>query len=166
MVGKGLNLMVKKILFLRNCLLIFKSREWTLLEPCFPFFFFSFVELSLISSPLCGAIRGNIRIITPYFIQISELPSSSCVLQSRLVQVTALSPRLEQLSAETGSLGAVPSLKDNMVVVSAHHASTLQRIQSREQEVNKGIFVERYKNNLLNQRRGNFLLNPKQIRQL
>ncbi|XP_030260150.1 dystrophin isoform X6 [Sparus aurata] len=69
----------------------------------------------------------------------AELRSLSGECQSQLVQVTALSPRLEQLSAETGSLGAVPSLKDNMVVVSAHHASTLQRIQSREQEVNKAL---------------------------
>lgn len=77
------------------------------------------------------------------------------VLQSRLVQVTALSPRLEQLSAEAGSLGAMPSLKDNMVVVSAHHASTLQRLQSREQDVSKGTFAELYQNDVLNQCRGN-----------
>ncbi|TDH00467.1 hypothetical protein EPR50_G00188590 [Perca flavescens] len=69
----------------------------------------------------------------------AELRSLSGGCQSRLVQLTALSPRLEQLSAETGSLGAMPSLKDNMVVVSAHHASTLQRLQSREQEVNKAL---------------------------
>lgn len=64
------------------------------------------------------------------------------VLQSRLVQIAALSPRMEQLSAEAGSLGAMPSLKDNMVVVSAHHASTLQQLQSRDLEVNKGTFAE------------------------
>ncbi|GLD72356.1 dystrophin-like protein, partial [Lates japonicus] len=69
----------------------------------------------------------------------AELRSLSGECQSRLVQVTALSLRLEQLSAEAGSLGAVPSLKDNMVVVSAHYASTLQRLQSREQEVNKAL---------------------------
>ncbi|XP_035851563.1 dystrophin isoform X6 [Sander lucioperca] len=69
----------------------------------------------------------------------AELRSLSGECQSRLVQLTALSPRLEQLSAETGSLGAMPSLKDNMVVVSAHHASTLQRLQSIEQEVNKAL---------------------------
>ncbi|XP_033999363.1 dystrophin isoform X2 [Trematomus bernacchii] len=67
------------------------------------------------------------------------LRSLSGECQSRLVQLTASSPRLEQLSAEVGSLGAVPALKDNMVVVSAHHASTLQRLQSREQEVNKAL---------------------------
>jgi len=75
---------------------------------------------------------------------IGELSSLFCVPQSRLVQVAALSPRLEQLSAETGSLGAVPALKDNMVVVSAHHASTLQQLQRREQEVNEGNSAPRY----------------------
>lgn len=74
--------------------------------------------------------------------QISELSPSSCRPQSRLAQVTALSLQLEQLSAEAGSLGAVPALKDNTVVVSAHHASTLQRLQSTEQEVNKGTSAE------------------------
>lgn len=59
-----------------------------------------------------------------------------------------MSPRLEQLSAEAGSFGAVPSLKDNIVVVSAHHASTLQRLQSREKEVNEGTFTRQYENNL------------------
>ncbi|KAI4801672.1 hypothetical protein KUCAC02_019550 [Chaenocephalus aceratus] len=67
------------------------------------------------------------------------LRSLSGECQSRLVQLTASSPRLEQLSVEVGSLGAVPALKDNMVVVSAHHASTLQRLQSREQEVIKAL---------------------------
>ncbi|XP_056261686.1 utrophin isoform X2 [Seriola aureovittata] len=69
----------------------------------------------------------------------AELRNLSGECQSRLAQVTALSRQLEQLSAEAGSLGAVPSLKDNTVVVSAHHASTLQRLQSREQEVNKAL---------------------------
>ncbi|KAM6905771.1 utrophin [Lycodopsis pacificus] len=69
----------------------------------------------------------------------AELRSLSGGCQARLVQVTAASPRLEQLSAEAGSLGAMPSLKDTMVVVSAHHASTLQRLQSRGQEVNKAL---------------------------
>nr|XP_033503851.1 dystrophin isoform X5 [Epinephelus lanceolatus] len=69
----------------------------------------------------------------------AELRGLSGECQSRLVQVSASSPRLEQLSADVGSLGAVPSLKDNMVVVSAHHASTLQRLQGREQEVNKAL---------------------------
>ncbi|XP_029281706.1 LOW QUALITY PROTEIN: utrophin [Cottoperca gobio] len=69
----------------------------------------------------------------------AELRSLKGECQSRLVQGAASSPRLEQLSAEAGSLGAMPSLKDNMVVVSAHHASTLQRLQRREQEVNKAL---------------------------
>ncbi|KAM6992528.1 utrophin isoform 4-T4 [Tautogolabrus adspersus] len=69
----------------------------------------------------------------------AELRSLSGECQSRLVQVNSLKPRLEQLSAEVPSLGAVPSLKDNMVVVSAHHASTLQRLHSREQEVNQAL---------------------------
>ncbi|TKS76128.1 Utrophin Dystrophin-related protein 1 [Collichthys lucidus] len=60
-------------------------------------------------------------------------------LKSRLVHVTSMNPQLEKLFAEVGSLGAVPSLKDNMVVVSAHHASTLQQLQSREQEVNAAL---------------------------
>ncbi|XP_026196819.1 dystrophin isoform X4 [Anabas testudineus] len=59
--------------------------------------------------------------------------------QSRLVQVTVLGSQLEKLSAEVGSLGAGPSLRDNVVVVSEHHASTLQRLQSREQEANKAL---------------------------
>ncbi|KAM9339039.1 utrophin isoform 1-T1 [Symphorus nematophorus] len=71
----------------------------------------------------------------------AELKNMGTECQSGLVQVTALSPRLEQLSAEVGSLGAMPSLKDHMVVVSAHHASTLQRLQSREQEVNKAMAI-------------------------
>lgn len=122
-------------------------------------------ELSLNNSPLGGAIKCAPHImITHHFIQINELSSSSCVLQSRLVQITALSPRLEQLAAEAGSLGAVPSLKDNMVVVSAHHASTLQRLQSRELEVNKGTFAELYQNHLLNQQsRGNLFQNSEQV---
>ncbi|KAG8011327.1 Dystrophin, partial [Nibea albiflora] len=65
----------------------------------------------------------------------AELRSLSGECQLRLVHVTSMSPQLEKLSAEVGSLGAVPSLKDNMVVVSAHHASTLQRLQNREQEL-------------------------------
>ncbi|XP_074541744.1 utrophin [Halichoeres trimaculatus] len=69
----------------------------------------------------------------------AALRSLGAESQSRRVQVDALSPRLEQLSAEVSSLGAVPSLKDNMVVVSAHHASTLQRLQSREQEVKRAL---------------------------
>ncbi|XP_032441695.1 dystrophin isoform X3 [Xiphophorus hellerii] len=59
--------------------------------------------------------------------------------KSRLAQVTALGLRLEQLSSEAGTFGMVPSLKDNMVVVSAHHSSTLQQLQNREQEVNQAL---------------------------
>ncbi|XP_067339079.1 utrophin isoform X3 [Channa argus] len=69
----------------------------------------------------------------------AQLRNQTAECQSRLVQVTALSPQLHQLSAEVGSLGAMPSLKDNVVVVSAHHASTLQRLQSREQEVKEAL---------------------------
>uniref|UniRef100_UPI0037E8DCF8 utrophin isoform X4 n=1 Tax=Semicossyphus pulcher TaxID=241346 RepID=UPI0037E8DCF8 len=69
----------------------------------------------------------------------AELRSLSGECQSRLLQVNTLSPRLEHLSAEALSLGAMPSLKDNTVVVSAHHASTLQRLQSREQEVKQAL---------------------------
>ncbi|XP_005734563.1 utrophin-like [Pundamilia nyererei] len=68
-----------------------------------------------------------------------ELGNLKGECQSRIAQVTAFSPRLEQLSAEAGSMGALPSLKDNMVVVSAHHASTLQKLQSREKEVNEAL---------------------------
>ncbi|KAM4529492.1 utrophin isoform 3-T3 [Fundulus diaphanus] len=68
-----------------------------------------------------------------------ELRNLSGECKSRLAQVTALGPRLEQLSSEAGTLGTVPSLKDNMVVVSAHHSSTLQRLQNRGQEVNQAL---------------------------
>ncbi|XP_024863232.1 utrophin isoform X2 [Kryptolebias marmoratus] len=68
-----------------------------------------------------------------------ELRKVSEECQSQLAQVTALTPRLERLSAEVGTLGAVPSLKDNLVVVSAHHASTLQQLQSRQQEVKEAL---------------------------
>lgn len=81
-------------------------------------------------------------------VQISRRRPFSCVPQARLVRLSAVSPRLEQLSAEAGSFGAVPSLKDNIVVVSAHHASTLQRLQSREKEVNQGTFTTQCENNL------------------
>ncbi|XP_029966777.1 utrophin isoform X2 [Salarias fasciatus] len=59
--------------------------------------------------------------------------------QSRLLNVNALSPQLAELSAEVGSLGSVPSLKDNMVVVSAHHASTQQQLQDRGRRVNEAL---------------------------
>lgn len=56
--------------------------------------------------------------------------------------VTTLSPQLEQLSADTRSLGTVPSLKDNIVVVSAHHASTLQQLENTKEELSKGNLVK------------------------
>ncbi|XP_061603064.1 utrophin isoform X1 [Cololabis saira] len=68
-----------------------------------------------------------------------ELRNLNGECRTRLVQVTAFSPQLERLFVEAGSLGAVPSLKDNMVVVSAHHASTLQRLQSKEQQVREAL---------------------------
>ncbi|KAM9353992.1 utrophin isoform 2-T2 [Pholidichthys leucotaenia] len=68
-----------------------------------------------------------------------ELTNLSGECRARIVKVTALSPRLEQLSTEAGSMGSMSSLKDNMVVVSAHHASTLQKLQTREKEVSKAL---------------------------
>lgn len=56
--------------------------------------------------------------------------------------VTALGPQLEQLSAEARSLGAVPSLKDTVVVVSAHHASTLQQLENANLDLTKGILAK------------------------
>lgn len=56
--------------------------------------------------------------------------------------VTALSPQLELLSADTRSLGAVSSLKDNIVVVSAHYASTLQQLEKTKDELSKGILAK------------------------
>ncbi|XP_054616989.1 utrophin isoform X8 [Dunckerocampus dactyliophorus] len=55
--------------------------------------------------------------------------------QSRLVQVAPLSTQLERICADVELLENIPSLKDNTVVVSAHHAATVQRLQSRQQEV-------------------------------
>ncbi|XP_075869628.1 utrophin isoform X3 [Nelusetta ayraudi] len=69
----------------------------------------------------------------------AELRSDSGECQGRLGEVAALGPRLERLSAEVRSLGAVPSLKDTFVVVSEHHASTRQWLQNREEEVNKAL---------------------------
>ncbi|KAF7230569.1 transcript variant X2 [Nothobranchius furzeri] len=68
-----------------------------------------------------------------------ELRKLSGECQTRLGQIAALTPRLERLSTEAGTLGAVPSLKDSLVVVSAHHASTLQQLQSREQEAKDAL---------------------------
>lgn len=70
-------------------------------------------------------------------------------IQARLAEVAACGPRLEHLSAEVRSLGAVPSLKDNFVVVSEHRASTQQRLQNREEEVNEGTFAQQCQNNLV-----------------
>ncbi|XP_061667826.1 utrophin isoform X3 [Syngnathoides biaculeatus] len=56
--------------------------------------------------------------------------------QSRLVPLNALSTRLEQLCADAESL---PSLKDNTAAVSAHHASALQRLHSKQQECNQAL---------------------------
>ncbi|XP_056150942.1 dystrophin isoform X3 [Lampris incognitus] len=68
-----------------------------------------------------------------------QLKALSGDCQSRLVQVSSLSPRLEELSTEVGSLGATPTLRDNVLVVSAHHASTLQQLQNRDQVVNEAL---------------------------
>lgn len=72
----------------------------------------------------------------------SQSKSPICVLQERIFAVTALSPQLEQLSAEARSLGAVPSQKDTVVVVSAHHASTLQQLENANLEFTKGILAK------------------------
>lgn len=77
-----------------------------------------------------------------FFWTVSERKSLICVLQDRIVLVTALSPELEQLSADTRSLGAVPSLKDNIVVVSAHHAATLQQLENTKDQLSKGILAK------------------------
>lgn len=61
--------------------------------------------------------------------------------QARLGEVAALGPRLDCLSAEVRSLGAVPSLKDTFVVVSEHHASTQQQLHNRLEQVNEGTFL-------------------------
>ncbi|XP_053737339.1 dystrophin isoform X2 [Synchiropus splendidus] len=68
-----------------------------------------------------------------------ELEHISKECQTLLALVAALSPKLEQLSTDVGSLGAVPSLKDQMVVVSAHHASTLQQLQNRQKAVSEAL---------------------------
>nr|CAD67583.1 putative utrophin [Takifugu rubripes] len=69
----------------------------------------------------------------------TELRRQTGECEERIVLITALSPQLEQLSAEARSLGAVPSLKDNIVVVSAHHASTLQQLENTKDELNKAL---------------------------
>ncbi|XP_029983839.1 utrophin isoform X3 [Sphaeramia orbicularis] len=69
----------------------------------------------------------------------AKLRSLSGESQTRLAQVTALSPQLECLSTEAASLGAMSSLRDTVVVVSAHHASTQQRLQSTEQVISEAL---------------------------
>lgn len=86
------------------------------------------------------SIKSSLCNIKHYITSVSLFFFILCS-QSRLVQVTAFSPQLERLFEETGSLGAVPSLKDNMVLVSAHHASTLQQLQNKEQQVKEGNSV-------------------------
>lgn len=74
--------------------------------------------------------------IYPHETENCNLP----LVQDRLGEVIALRPRLDGLSAEVRSLGAAPSLKDALVVVSEHHASTQQRLQNRQEQVNEGTF--------------------------
>ncbi|XP_024146227.1 dystrophin isoform X3 [Oryzias melastigma] len=66
-----------------------------------------------------------------------ELANLSGECRSRLARMDSFSPRLEQLFS--GSLGAASSLKDSALLVSAHHASTLQQLQSKEQQVNNAL---------------------------
>ncbi|XP_051909445.1 utrophin isoform X3 [Hippocampus zosterae] len=54
--------------------------------------------------------------------------------QSRLVPLSALGTQLEQICADVESL---PSLKDKTVGVSAHHASTLKRLEGKQQEASQ-----------------------------
>ncbi|XP_023808856.1 utrophin isoform X3 [Oryzias latipes] len=68
-----------------------------------------------------------------------DLTNMSGECRSRLVQMDSFSPRLEQLFAEAGGLAAASSLKDSVLLVSAHHASTLQQLQRREQQVNEAL---------------------------
>ncbi|KAK7907774.1 hypothetical protein WMY93_016386 [Mugilogobius chulae] len=65
---------------------------------------------------------------------VEELHNLSQESKSRLADVTSLGPRLERLSAEAG-----PSLRDTVVLVSAHHASTLQRLQGKEEEISTAL---------------------------
>ncbi|XP_076011058.1 utrophin-like isoform X2 [Genypterus blacodes] len=67
------------------------------------------------------------------------LRSLSGECRSRLDRVSALTLGLDQLNSEVGSLGVMPSLRDNMVVVSSHHTCTLQRLRSREQEMEEAL---------------------------
>lgn len=64
--------------------------------------------------------------------------------QSRLAQLTALSPQLDQLSGQVESIDVPPTLRANMATVSAHQASTLQQLQTREQEINAGLASLQY----------------------
>ncbi|XP_057678850.1 dystrophin isoform X3 [Corythoichthys intestinalis] len=67
---------------------------------------------------------------------IGQLRNLSEECQSRLVPFSALSTQLEQIRADAEML---PSLKDNMVAVSAHHGSTRQRLLSKQQEANQAL---------------------------
>ncbi|XP_072299012.1 utrophin [Eucyclogobius newberryi] len=65
---------------------------------------------------------------------VEELSNLGHESKSRLADVTSLGPRLERLSSE-----AKPSLRDTVVLVSAHHASTLQRLQAKEEEISTAL---------------------------
>nr|XP_061785642.1 dystrophin-like isoform X2 [Nerophis lumbriciformis] len=79
----------------------------------------------------------------------AELSSLSKECQSRLVQVAPLNTQLEKICANVALLESMPSLKDNTVVVSSHHASTLQRLHSRQQEVNQVLGANKARSLLL-----------------
>uniref|UniRef100_A0AAV2KBP9 UTRO n=1 Tax=Knipowitschia caucasica TaxID=637954 RepID=A0AAV2KBP9_KNICA len=63
-----------------------------------------------------------------------ELRQLSQEAKSRLDDVSSLGPRLERLSTEAG-----PSLRDTVVLVSAHHASTLQQLQGKEEQISTAL---------------------------
>ncbi|XP_049613871.1 utrophin isoform X7 [Syngnathus scovelli] len=63
-----------------------------------------------------------------------QLRNLSEECQSRLVPLSALSTQLDQICADVESL---PPLKDNTAVVSAHHASTLERLKIKQQEASQ-----------------------------
>ncbi|XP_033847002.1 LOW QUALITY PROTEIN: dystrophin [Periophthalmus magnuspinnatus] len=61
---------------------------------------------------------------------VEELRKLSQESKLRLAEVNSLGSQLEHLSTEAG-----PSLRDTVVLVSAHHASTLQQLQGKEEEI-------------------------------
>ncbi|XP_061560376.1 utrophin isoform X3 [Phycodurus eques] len=65
-----------------------------------------------------------------------QLRSLGDECQSRLVPLNALSTQLEQICADVAS---VPSLKETTAAVAARHASTLQRLHSKQQEANQAL---------------------------